>query len=120
VCSEELPFSVEGEDVVEELCSLTEHDYEPPSKIARGERAPQAKASLRPIEFLDVDDVWPPPKAPPDMTQHHKISSSLDGRWPIESHLAGKLNNMIDEMKPNSTADLLETRTVLLKIPTEK
>lgn len=117
MCSEELPFSVEGEEVVEELCSLTEHDYEPPSKVARGERA---RDSLLPIEFLDVDDVWPPPKAPPDVTQHHKISSSFDGRWPVDTHLANQLDNMIDEMKPNSTADLQETRTVLLKVPTEK
>ncbi|KAF4533009.1 hypothetical protein B566_EDAN000700 [Ephemera danica] len=119
VCNDELPFNVEGEEVVEELCSLQDHDYEPPSKVARHNKLP---VSLRPIEYMDVDDVWPPPKAPPDVTQHYAITSSLDGSWSAnEVDFANKLDAVLEEqMKPNSTSDYPETRSVLLTMNTEK
>ncbi|XP_059485401.1 cyclic AMP-responsive element-binding protein 3-like protein 2 [Neocloeon triangulifer] len=106
-------FLADADDEQDELlCTVQDHDYEPPTKVARRLR----KTDAVPKDVIEVDDVWPPPKkTPPDVvTQHKSVSSSLEVDWGLEERLVGgKLEAVVDEITPNSTS---ETQTVMLKI----
>jgi hypothetical protein len=67
-------FLADAEDDEELLCSIPDHDYEPPRKVAR-----RPKKMAAPKDILEVDDVWPPPKKMPlDVSQHQLVTSSLE------------------------------------------
>jgi len=71
-------FLADADDEDELLCSVQDHDYVPPSKVARRSK----KMSVL-KDILEVDDVWPPPKkTPPDVvTQQQSVTSSLEVRF---------------------------------------
>ncbi|CAB3380090.1 Hypothetical predicted protein [Cloeon dipterum] len=112
-------FLADADDEDGLLCSVHDHDYEPPAKVAARRPRRPAVAVAVPKDIPDVDDVWPPPKkTPPDVaTQHHSVSSSsFPVDWGIDERLVGsKLEAVVEEMVANSTS---EPQTVMLKIVT--